>query len=56
MRGDEKYVNSGCMWPEGMAPPGYPKITTFTVLFEKSGTYWYICLVHPCMAGSVIVN
>jgi len=56
MRGDEKYVNSGWMWPEGMAPPGYPKITTFTVLFEKSGTYWYICLVHPWMAGSVIVN
>jgi len=56
MQGDEKYVNSGWMWPESMAPPGYPKITAFTVLFEKPGTYGYICLIHPWMAGSVIVN
>lgn len=42
MQEDEKYVNSVWMWPEGMAPPGYPQITTFTVLFEKSGTYGYM--------------
>ncbi len=30
MAGDEKYVNSGWIWPEGQVPPGAPPITKFT--------------------------
>ena len=54
--GDESYVNSGWMWPMGQIPPGAPPITSFTVTFEKPGTYQYICIIHPWMSGTVIVN
>lgn len=54
--GDESYVNSGWMWPMGQVPPGAPPITSFTVTFEKPGTYQYICIIHPWMSGTVIVN
>lgn len=54
--GDEKYVNSGWIWPEGMSPPGYPKIDQFSMKFQNPGTYSYLCLVHPWMTGSMIVN
>jgi plastocyanin len=56
MDGSEKYVNSGWMWPEGLTPPGAPPISTFAVTFEKSGTYKYICSVHPWMTGTVMVE
>jgi len=56
MNGTETYVNSGWLWPEGQAPPGGPPITKFTVTFEKSGTYPYLCNVHPWMTGSVTVK
>jgi hypothetical protein len=49
MTGDELYVNSGWMWPEGQAPPGAPPIKSFSVTFEKAGTYEYLCEVHPWM-------
>lgn len=55
-RGDESYVNSGWIWPEGMSPPGAPPISSFTVTFENAGTYGYICAIHPWMAGTVTVN
>ena len=54
--GDESYVNSGWMWPEGQVPPGAPPITSFTMTFMTPGTYNYICVVHPWMTGTVIVN
>lgn len=56
MNGTETYVNSGWLWPEGQAPPGGPAINKFTVTFEKSGTYPYLCNVHPWMTGSVTVR
>ena len=56
MTGTEKFVNSGWMWPEGIAPPGSPPISNFTITFEKSGSYDYICAVHPWMSGSVKVS
>lgn len=54
--GDESYVNSGWMFPVGLVPPGAPPITSFTVTFENPGTYYYICVLHPWMSGTVIVN
>jgi plastocyanin len=56
MTGDELYVNSGWMWPEGQAPPGAPPIKSFSVTFADAGTYDYICLVHPWMTGQVVVQ
>ncbi len=56
MDGTESYVNSGWLWPEGQAPPGSPPISKFTLTFEKSGTYSYLCNVHPWMTGSVVVK
>jgi plastocyanin len=56
MTGDELYVNSGVMWPEGMNPPGTPPIASFSVTFENAGTYDYICVIHPWMEGRVIVQ
>ena len=56
MTGDELYVNSGVMWPEGLNPPGTPPIASFTVTFENPGTYDYICVIHPWMTGRVIVE
>jgi plastocyanin len=56
MTEDELYVNSGWMWPEGQAPPGAPPIKSFSVTFADSGTYDYICLVHPWMTGQVVVQ
>jgi len=56
MDGTESYINSGWIWPQGQVPPGAPPITTFTVTFEKPGTYNYLCTVHPWMTGSVVVK
>jgi plastocyanin len=56
MTGDELYVNSGWIWPEGQIPPGLPPITSFSVTFENAGTYDYICVIHPWMAGQVMVQ
>ena len=55
-QGNEQYLNSGWMWPEGQVPPGAPYLATFTVKFEKPGTFSYICIVHPWMTGSVTVS
>jgi hypothetical protein len=54
--GDESYVNSGWMWPIGQVPPGAPPITSFTMTFENPGTYYYMCVIHPWMSGTVTVN
>jgi plastocyanin len=56
MTGDEDYVNSGWMWPDGLTPQGLPEIETFSVRFEQAGTYDYLCLIHPWMTGSVSVS
>jgi plastocyanin len=56
MDGTENYVNSGWLWPAGLAPPGIPPITKFTIKFEKPGTYPYVCNVHPWMTGTVTVK
>lgn len=55
MKGNEKYVNSGWMFPAGMIPPGMAPITDFTITFEKPGTYNYLCIIHPWMTGTIDV-
>jgi plastocyanin len=56
MTGTEKYVNSGWILPEGLEKQYPGSGNTFTVTFEKSGTYDYLCVIHPWMAGSVRVR
>lgn len=56
MKGTEKYVNSGMILPEGKILPGFPPITSFTVKFDKAGTYDYKCILHPWMTGVVVVK
>jgi plastocyanin len=51
--GTEKYVNSGWMFP-GRKLPG--SSSTFSVTFQKAGTYNYQCLMHPWMVGKVVVT
>ncbi len=51
--GTEKYVNSGWMFPKGPLPGSS---STFSVTFQKAGTYNYLCLLHPWMVGKVVVS
>jgi plastocyanin len=55
LNGNEKYVNSGFILPKGQEK-GYPgSSNTFTVTFQKPGTYEYLCIIHPWMTGKVVV-
>lgn len=56
MEGTEKYINSGWIWPAGQTPEGLQNITSFSIKFERPGTYDYLCLLHPWMSGKVIVR
>jgi plastocyanin len=54
VKGDERLVNSGMLFPKGMGPPNGS--TTFTLTFEKAGTYDYYCILHPWQKGKVVVQ
>src|SRR5215204_1172760 len=56
MTGTEKYINSGWFLPNGLEGEYPGSGNTFTVKFEKQGTYDYLCILHPWMTGSVIVT
>ena len=56
MTGNEKYVNSGWLVPKGQEQVFPGASTSFTVTFQKAGTYHYICQVHPWMRGTVLVK
>lgn len=56
MNGSEKFVNSGWFLPEGQEQLFPGSGNSFTVTFEKPGTYSYICVLHPWMIGSVLVK
>lgn len=56
MTGNEKYVNSGWLMPKGQEQAFPGSSTSFTVTFQKAGTYSYICQLHPWMRGSVVVK
>jgi plastocyanin len=56
MDGTGKYVNSGWVVPKGQEQLYPGSSTSFTVTFQKAGTYHYICQLHPWMTGSVVVK
>jgi len=56
MTGDEKYVNSGWFLPTGLEGLFPGSGNTFSVTFDKPGTYEYLCIIHPWMTGSVVVE
>jgi plastocyanin len=56
MMGNEKYVNSGWLLPKGQEKAFPGSSNTFTVTFQKAGTYHYLCQLHPWMIGSVVVK
>jgi plastocyanin len=56
MAGSEKYVNSGLLLPKGKGQEFPGSSNTFTVTFQKAGTYNYLCIVHPWMVGKIIVK
>lgn len=55
-KGDESFLNSGWIWPDGQAPPGASPIYSFTVTFDKAGKYDYFCALHPWMTGTITVE
>jgi len=56
MDGTEKYVSSGWLIPKTYAGEIPGASESFIVTFEKSGTFPYICVLHPWMSGQVIVT
>jgi plastocyanin len=54
--GNERYVNSGWLIPKTQEKAYPGSSNTFAVTFQKSGTYGYLCELHPWMSGMVIVK
>jgi plastocyanin len=54
VKGNEKLVNSGLLFPKGIGPPNGS--TAFTLTFERAGTYNYYCILHPWQKGKVVVQ
>jgi plastocyanin len=54
--GNEQYINSGLLFPKGAEHRIPGSSNTFTAKFQKTGTYGYICILHPWMAGIVVVQ
>jgi len=54
--GSERYINSGWIWPQGQAPGNVLNTNSFSVRFDRQGTFDYMCLLHPWMSGQVIVK
>src|SRR5918999_65264 len=56
LSGTEDYVNSGWLMPKGQENLYPGSGNTFTMTFQKAGTYDYLCIIHPYMTGRVVVN
>ncbi len=56
MDGTEQYVNSGLLVPKGQSKDFPGSSETFTVKFDKSGSYAYSCILHPWMSGTITVK
>jgi plastocyanin len=54
--GNEKFVNSGWLLPEGLEEVYPGSGNTFSVTFEDIGKYDYLCVLHPWMFGSIVVE
>ena len=54
--GNEQYVNSGLLFPKSVEKAFPGSSNTFTATSEKAGKYYYLCLFHPWMTGTVIVK
>ena len=51
------FRNSGYLWPERMGPPGARSSWQTTFTQQDAGkTFVYVCVIHPWMAGEVIVT
>ena len=56
MDGSEKFINSGIIVAKKFVDI-YPGSTdSFTITFNKPGTYDYICIYHSTMGGQVVVK
>jgi amicyanin len=42
--------------PQGFKSPALDTGDSFTVTFDKAGTYQYICSIHPYMQGKIVVQ
>ena len=56
MTGNEKYVNSGWLLPKGQEQNFPGSSNTYSITFQKAGTYKYVCTLHPWMQGLVTVK
>ena len=56
MNGSEKYINLGWLLPKGQEQDFPGSSNTFTVTFQKAGTYKYLCEIHPWLQGLVTVK
>src|ERR687890_119767 len=56
MNGREDYINSGWLLPKGQENLYPGSGNTFTMTFQKPGTYDYVCIVHPYMTGRIIAK
>jgi plastocyanin len=56
MSGTEDYINSGWLLPKGQENLYPGPGNTFTMTFQRAGTYDYLCIIHPYMTGRVIVK
>lgn len=56
MDGSEKYVSSGWLVPKAYVDEVPGSSESFTVTFEKSGSFPYICILHPWMSGQIQVT
>jgi len=54
--GNEQYVNSGWLVPNGGEKLFPGSSHTFTATFQNPGTYAYTCTLHPWMEGKVVVK
>lgn len=54
--GNERFVNSGWLLPKGLEEEYPGSGNTFSATFEKTGKYDYLCVLHPWMFGSIIVE
>lgn len=56
LNGTQTSANSTGADQQGMNGPPFPMTSSFTVKFEKPGTYDYYCAFHPWMTGQVVVK